>query len=331
MSRGYDIPALPVTPPAINGDLSWLKEGGMRREEVVELLQIASPLAPLKSILVGGRDLRMGGRDVELVGAYPSLRYEVPVVRYRIGLRVNGGRVEICQRDISVAEPFQRLGIGMRSLLALALFARRHGVESWGAIIAAQGMLAWPGMGFEPNERALASIRANIEKLSVRGIATGFSAEELNSLDLAALARLTLSAEQLLDPRGLRTWIVTNTERSIEEIAAMTPPYPVGVIALEMEAVSGHYRIEKVLKKLMRERIPGKLISGFAASQGLKRATGDQVPAALMAAWQGLAGDYQRAWDELAISAPQFLGQLPVATFSAATVTAGAMRAFLPY
>ncbi len=331
MSQGYDMPALPVTPPGISGDLSWLGDGGVSREEVIELFQIASPLAPVTSLLVGERRVASGGRDVEIVGRYPSLRYNVPAVRYRVGLRVEGGKVEIRQRDINVAEPFQRLGIGMRSLLSLALFAHRHGIESWGAIIAAQGMLSWPGMGFEPSDRALASIRSNLEKLSARGIAKGFTAEELNSLDLAAISRLTLSAEALLDPRGLRTWIVTNTERSIDEIAGLAPPYPVGVFALEMEAVAGHYRTEKVLKKLMQERIPGKLISGFTATEWLKRVTGDQAPAALIAAHDGLAHAYEGAWAELAIRAPQLLQGRAIPLVPASLMAAGAMRAFLPY
>ena len=272
MSTAYDMSARRFEPPGISGDIARLTDGLMSREEVIALFQIASPLIPVNSIYVAGQDLRMGGRDLELVGGYPALRYGAPAVRYRMGLRVERGEIVIRQRDINVAEPFQRLGIGMRSLLALALFALRHGVESWGAIIAAQGMLAWPGMGFEPGERAIDSIRANLEKLSVRGIAAnGFTADQLRQMDLAAMARLTLSAEELLDPQGLRTWIVTNTERTIEEVAALTPPYPVGIIALEMEAAAGHYQTKTVLKKLMQERIPGKLISGFAATRGASK------------------------------------------------------------
>ena len=120
--------------------------------DLVELFDIGAPAVRLKSLLIDRSSLDNSAGDVSLGGEYEvaatmSASAHDAMIRYMIDLSVDEGGVRIRRRDIEIEPGLRRLGMGTRSLLSLALFARRYGCAGWQGEAYDEGRLVWPKLG----------------------------------------------------------------------------------------------------------------------------------------------------------------------------------------
>lgn len=116
--------------------------------DLFDVLDIASPLVPLTGIELHGRQEGPMVRTMRVVGTYGGQR----ALWYDLELGITAGFPEVLFRNIRVDRRLQGLGIGARSLLAISLFALRHGIEGWHEAAHDDGPGVWLRLGGEPME-----------------------------------------------------------------------------------------------------------------------------------------------------------------------------------
>jgi len=260
--------------------------------DVVNLLDFASPLFPLKGVeftySVSADD---EAPNFSVAGIYDTQALPVDELRCIVRTECIEGRFSITDRNVSLDDKIKRLGLGMRQLLRLALFAKQRGMERWTGMITEDGMFAWPKMGAIVTKDSIDGVRERLAKLVSMGAVDKI---DLNADDIFTIAGIEISADKVRNETALRTWFTKEAHISSYKVDEMTPPYKVGMAALRNYPIYAEYEPDRVIKILLEGHFPNKLRKGLVAGKS-DSADDASMEDALYLAQQGLEDDFRRA------------------------------------
>jgi len=259
--------------------------------DVVDVMQIFSPLFPLEGISVT-HDRRKGRNPGEFAvdGIYEGVRDGELIFRVVFDT-AKGAQITFSSIDVG---PFAKMGFGTRSLLSRATFLRRHGVDGWSDVLAHEGITAWPRMGATVDKQSMQWAAATLEELSYIGAARGF--EDIDEgMGIEKISKITLGAGDVLDGEALMEWFTDFADIPREIARRLKAPYEVGLLALKSVCIYAYFDVEGVLEYVIGNYLPGR-ISGLEG-----RGVSDERDAIGFLADIGLFWAYQRARDEIAI------------------------------
>ncbi|HPQ80326.1 MAG TPA: hypothetical protein PLZ86_01195, partial [bacterium] len=157
--------------------------------DLIELMDIGSPLMPLKEIVIERFSAAGETPNLTVSGTYAGHAGEDNSTSYKINIRLGpDGRPDISYRTIEIDPVYRGGGMAARSVLALALFARRHGVDGWADIAANMGIFAWSKLGARFNPKHLKKALYLIEELEENGIAPNIDLDDIDPEDIDSIA-----------------------------------------------------------------------------------------------------------------------------------------------
>lgn len=226
-------------------------------DDVVELLDIGSPLMPLSGLVL---ERLSAGHEPSLFairGIYVDPKGQPTSTAYTIQLGIGlTGKPRIIDRTIEIDPAFRRAGFAARSLLALALFAKRHGLPAWQGIATDQGVLTWPHLGVSYNHEQLSVAMGILKGLRYDGTVPGLDLRDVDSESLESIAGLELWEADIASREIFDEWLTAVVGLRHEEIADLTEPIPIGKLALRALTMELYYDTQRLLDHLVEGYFP---------------------------------------------------------------------------
>jgi|GEM_PF-4919485 len=236
--------------------------------DLVELLDVTSEPIYLKGVNIDYFANTGPSKIIRVWGNYDysanldSQLETTPRVNYSLTLVIDGDGVSIASRNIDVSDYGRGHGFGARSLLALALFAKRHRISSWEDTAIDDGVFAWPTLGGELTEEGYRRIVGLLEEVweIVR-----LGAIDIDNIepDVSRIAEIELWDHDIENRETFLAWAARMLEAAEKEPADaeyMSEPYPIGLMVLEASSLTIRYRTERIVRHLLDDYFPGRIL-----------------------------------------------------------------------
>ena len=228
--------------------------------DIVDLMEIGSPLMPLEEILIEHSSAAGERPSLALHGTYTGPAGEESFTSYTIHLSLGlNGKPEISHRTIEIDPKYRRSGIAARSVLSLTLFAMRHGMENWADLATNLGVFTWHKLGAQFNPRHLRMAFALLEEIRDSGIAPDIRLDDIDPEDIDSIAGFWIWESALASKTALDNWLIEHGSVREPELEDIAERIPLGELALRSISIEVFYDTEQVLEHLIEGHFPSSM------------------------------------------------------------------------
>ncbi|MFH1830476.1 MAG: hypothetical protein ABH871_06855 [Pseudomonadota bacterium] len=239
--------------------------------DIVELLDIASPIVPLKVATIEPDLEDKDSVTLHLWGVYDVSTHPMQELQCHLSVDIEEGQTNISYGNIYLPPELRHMCLGAQHLLVKALFARRHGIEEWETEINDDGIFVWPSIGAKVDPEDLNEVISTLRQLVEMGVLDDVPIKDTASI--IDVANLRINKSSVKDEKALYRWLrdCACLSRVKAERVLQENDLPVGMSALKAKLIRANFDPEVIIDNILNEHFSSRIdtyVSRIKAREG---------------------------------------------------------------